>query len=173
MEENKDIVRRDDTEILDKEVREKTIEAYERRKAFLELHGKSRLIEVRLLYLMHKNKDWDILGFDSFKDFVEAAQVSGGLDISRSWANELIHTYAKYVVELGLPEQTLIDISPRKLYFLKDSATEENIDEILSQAKTIPLKDLKLVRDNIDQETCDHVLEHMSKCTICHRWFKE
>ncbi len=135
------------------------MEAHERRNKFVSIHGGSRLIEIKLLYEMWEKKDWDILGFDSFKDFVEASQTSGGLDISRSWANELIHNYAKYVVELGLPEETLIEISPRKLYYLKDNATEENVQEILGFAKeTYLTQGSKLLFNSIHSSHSDFPL---------------
>lgn len=148
--------------------------AHERREQFLKLHGLSRLAEIKLLWEMWKFKDWESLGFESFKDLMEAPIPSGGLDISRSWAVQLVLTYQKYVVELKLPEKTLLDCSPRKLYFLKDEATAENTEEIISRAQTMTLKDLQLEAKNIDTVNCKH--EHGEDyiyCPDCSGWFKK
>lgn len=148
--------------------------AFKRREMFLELHGTARLMEIKLLHKMWVENDWESLGFESFKDFVEAPTPSGGLDISRSWAVELILTYQKYVVELGLPENTLVELSPRKLYFLKGQATKENIKDILSRAETMTLTQLQIDAKHVNAMECEHNnKENLSHCLDCGAWIKD
>lgn len=147
-------------------------EAHKRREIFLELHGQSRVMEVRMLWEIWHNKDWKNLGFDSFKAYFEAPRDSGGLDISRSWANELIITYQKYVKELGQPESIFLDIAPRKLYYLKNDVTQDNIEEILAKAKHTPLRDLMLEREGVDETNCAHDMEILKHCKVCGIWEK-
>ena len=147
--------------------------AHDRREMFLEIHGKSRLIEIRLLYLLWKDDDYIELGFDSFKDFVTSPRGAGGLDISREWAVELIQTYETYVVKLKQKESLLIEASPRKLYYLKDEATPENIEEIISKAKEMTLSDLMKERNHVNEATCLHEnREGFTRCINCKTWFK-
>lgn len=147
----------------------KANEADKRRKAFVQLHGGSRLLEMRLLYEMWSNKDFKVLGFSSFRDYFEAPKESGGLDISRAWAIEIIKTYEKYVVELGMKDEVFLEAPVRKMYFLKDKATKDNLDEIISMAKMNTLKDLELERRGVDTVDCPH--ERIKRyCEDCSQW---
>jgi hypothetical protein len=147
--------------------------AHERREQFLALHGVSRLREIQLLHAMWTARDYEHLGFDSFKDFMTAPVPSGGLDISRSWAVQLVLTYQRYIVELKLPEQTLIDISPRKLYFLKSQVTPANTREILTRARTLTLPQLVLEAKGVDTAGCTHPhTETLVHCVDCSAWLK-
>lgn len=151
----------------------KVEKAHQRRKQFLEAHGISRLVEIKLLYSMWKYNDFKELGFSSFKEFMEAPRNSGGLDISRSWAIQLIKVYQRYVIELGMNEKKLLDISPRKLYLLKGKAKKSNLNTVLSEAENISLHDLQLEKDNIDTVNCQHDLEKWGKCRKCKAWVKQ
>lgn len=150
----------------------KVDDAHGRRELFLEIHGRARLVEIRILYRMWKEKDYEKLGFENFKDYFQAPRDSGGLDLSLSWARELIYVYHKYIVELGLPEDILKTASPRKLYFLKDKVTKENVEEVLSQAKNMTLKHLMLEAAGAHSETCTHQWEKMQHCKKCDTWEK-
>lgn len=148
--------------------------AHERREQFLKLHGTFRLLEIKLLYEMWKNRDFEALGFESFKDYWEAPRDSGGLDISRSWAQELISVYDKYVVQLGQPEEVLIEVSPRKLYYLKEGATKENVGEIIAKASHMTLRDLELEKKKVEETTCPHdSYEIRMRCRRCDSWLSE
>lgn len=147
-------------------------EAHKRREQFLEVHGASRLIEIRLLHMMWRKKDYENLGFDSFKSYWEAPRDSGGLDISQSWAIELIKTYQKYVVELHQPESILEECSPRKLYYLKGEATEANVADVINRAKNTSLADLMAERRDEDIN-CEHRnLDFLAKCRDCRQWLR-
>lgn len=122
---------------------------------------------------MWKNKDYEKLGFDSFKAFLEAPRDSGGLDISREWAVQLIETYRKFIIELGQPESLLIDASPRKLYFLKKKATKDNIEDIISKAKNMSLLDLQRDSKGINESTCHHSWVQWGRCAKCYIWQKK
>ena len=148
-------------------------DAHKRREMFLDVHGKVRLMEIKLLHEIWTGKDWDKLGFKSFKDYFEAPKDSGGLDISRSWAVELILTYDKYVKELGLPESILTDVSQRKLYHLRGTVTKENAEELIEKAKSTSLPDLILEQRGVDTVNCEHAdTEFMTVCKDCKQWHK-
>jgi hypothetical protein len=151
----------------------KVDDAHKRREMFIEVHGKVRLMEIKLLHEIWSNKDWDKLGFQSFKDYFEAPRDSGGLDISRSWANELILTYQKYIKELGLPERLLGEVSLRKLYHLKNKVTKENVEEMIEKAKTLSMPDIILEEDKVDTTNCKHEeIDFMTVCKHCKQWTK-
>jgi hypothetical protein len=152
---------------------QKTNQAFKRRETFIQLHGRIRLTEIKLLYEIWANKDWNQLGFESFGDYMEAPEISGGLDISRSWAIQLIKAYQKYIVELGWDEDIFIKTSPRKLYELAGQATKNNQKDILNQATTLSLIDLQKNRKNIDEVNCQHLnLEYIGHCKDCGQWLK-
>jgi hypothetical protein len=141
--------------------------AHERRERFIKLHGLSRLHEIKLIYLMWKNKDFVNLGFETWAGYLQSPLDSGGLDLSRSWANEMVSVYEKYILELKQPEQLLLEVPCRKLYVMKERATADNVEEIVMQARTTPLKDLILVRDGIEE---DDGHEHLWRCVRCKQY---
>lgn len=141
--------------------------AHSRRERFIKLHGQSRLYEIKMLVQMYAAKDWVSVGFETWKAYVETPIDSGGLDISKSWAAEMISVYEKYVTELGQPETLLVEVPCRKLYVMKERATADNVEEIVMQARTTPLKDLILVRDGIEE---DDGHEHLWRCVRCKQY---
>ncbi len=138
--------------------------AHKRREDFIKLHGRSRLFEIKMLFQMYQSRDWNNLGFETWKGYVESPIDSGGLDLSKSWAMELISVYQKYIKDLKQPESILLEVPARKLYVMKERATAENVEELVNQARHTPLKDLILVRDGISE---DDGHKHIWKCTIC------
>ncbi len=152
----------------------KVNEAHARREAFVEFHGRHRLAEIKLLYEIWLNKDYAKLGFEDFKSYMESPVNSGGLDISRSWAVQLIKSYQRYVIELGWNEEIFTRVSPRKLYALVGEATKENLAEITSKAENSSLVDLQKEKKGIEETTCIHEnLEFMAHCKDCDYWFKD
>ena len=152
----------------------KANEAHARRELFVELHGRHRLDEIKLLYQIWLNKDYQILGFPDFKSYMESPVNSGGLDISRPWAVQLIKSYQKYVIELGWDEGIFTRVSPRKLYALVDKATKDNMTDITIKAENTSLVDLQKERRGVEETTCLHErLEFMCHCRDCDGWFKD
>lgn len=157
---------------------EKVNTANQRRKTFVELHSNTSLLELKLLYEIYKNKDWDALGFDRWQDYCESPIESGGLGISREWATQLVQVYKRYVIELHVPERNLLEISPRKLYRMKNLVNEENLGDMLEKAKTLSHKDLELEVREVDTTNCTHPslmdddAEFIHKCPICLSWVK-
>jgi hypothetical protein len=153
-------------------------QAHKRREAFIEIHQKSSLLELKLLYEIYKNKDWNVLGFDNFKDYCEAPVNSGGLAISREWATQLVMVYQKFVIDLELDEKKLLDVSPRKLYKIKNIVTKENVDEMIEKIKTLSLEDLEFEIHNKDTMSCQHSgmfdenARFLYKCKDCKSWVK-
>lgn len=148
--------------------------AHKRRNEFIQLHTGSKILELRLLYEIYKNKDWDNLGFEDFKSYCEAPVESGGLNISRAWAIEMALTYQKFVKELKLPEHRLLEVGTRKLYCIKNVVNQENYEDWIGKAKFLSLKDLDLEVKNIDINNCLHEeLKTIYHCPKCKQWFKE
>ncbi len=142
--------------------------AHERRDMFVQIHQRSSLAELKLLYDMFSNRDWLNLGFERWQDYVEAPIDSGGIGVSREWATQLVQVYKKYIIELGLDEQKLLEVSPRKLYQLKNVVNQDNVDDMLDKAKSLSLRDLTLEVSNVDTMECQHEdYEIFHKCKLC------
>jgi|SRR6185436_249453 len=149
-------------------------QAHARRETFLGLKDRARWMEMKMIYEMWINHDQTNLGFDTFKDYMEAPKESGGLDISHSWATELVKVYQKYVLELGMTEEQILPLSPRKLYFLKDQANSTTLPDIIAKVKTMNLKALEMERKGVNETTCTHEgAEHFIHCVTCSTWIKQ
>ena len=144
-------------------------EADTRRKRFVEFHSEAKVIEMQVLYNMSVMDDYHSLGFETFEELCEAPVESGGLNISRSYASQLITTYKKFVKELGIGMDRLREIGIRKLTLIKQSINEDNKDDMLSMAETLSSKDLGLRIKNIDPETCEHDFRTIKVCKKCNK----
>jgi hypothetical protein len=147
--------------------------AHQRRELFHEIHNQSRLLELKLIWMMNKEKDWKRLGFDKWGDYCTAPEPSGGLGISREWATQLALIYQKYVIECGVAEQHLLQTSPRKLYMLIRTVNKTNVEDALAKAKTLSLDDLKRELNGVDTYHCEHEgAEQLLHCKKCGLWKK-
>lgn len=151
---------------------QKVNDAHKRREVFVELHTKSNLLELKLIWQIWKNKDWSVLGFETFKDYCEAPVNSGGLGISRAWATQMAEVYQRYVKELGVDEQHLLLTSPRKLYEIRRLVNKNNVNDWLEKIKNLSLEDLEREKKNIDILNCDHDWEFFKRCKKCKIWEK-
>lgn len=147
-------------------------EAHKRRELFVELHQKSRLLELKLIWEIWKNKDHKSLGFDSFKDYCEAPINSGGINISRVWALQLAEVYEIFVNKFKIDENMLLQATPRKLYSLRRKVNKENLEEIIEMAKNLTLEDIEKDLKNIDEMTCEHDWTDYKFCKLCRSWKK-
>ena len=145
-------------------------DAHARREEFLKLHHQASLLQMKFLYDMWNNRDYEILGFENFKEYAECPEDSGGLGVSRSWAVQLARVYDKYVVELGVEPEDIYGTSPRKLYNCIKNVDKGNVDDIIGKAKSLSLRDFDLERKNIDPDTCDHDWTILKKCKKCSIW---
>ena len=152
---------------MDKEII--AIEAHKRREQFIEIHSKSKLYELKIIWEMWKNDDFSSLGFETFEHYCEAPIESGGLDISRSYAIQLASVYQRFVKELGIKESEVMEIGPRKLYSVKDVVNEKNVDDIMNKAKSLSARDLRLDINNINPESCEHDWITIRRCRLCGR----
>jgi len=150
----------------------KVNDAHKRRKLFIDIHMKSNLVELKLIWEIWKNKDWNYLGFETFKDYCEAPITSGGLGVSRAWAIQLAEVYQKYVKELGVAEQQLLLVSPRKLYQIRKLVNPDNVDEWIAKVENLSLEDLQREAKGIDITNCEHSWELFRRCRKCHIWEK-
>lgn len=141
--------------------------AFERREQFIDFTTKAGLIQLKLVYEMWVNKDFKSLGFETWEMYCEAPIESGGLSKSRSYMTQLALTYDKFVNKLGLPEQQVLEIGPRKLYSFKDDVNEDNLEDFMVKAKTMSLRDLRLDMKGIDQDTCEHEEHVIKRCKKC------
>jgi hypothetical protein len=113
--------------------------------------------------------DYTSLGFETFEELCEAPIESGGLNISRSYASQLVTTYKKFVKELGIDIKRLREIGIRKLYLIKNEINEDNKEEMLSMAESLTTKDLGLKIKKIDPETCEHDFRTIKVCKKCNK----
>jgi hypothetical protein len=157
---------------MNKSIVKRAEEAHKRREAFIELHTKSRLLELKLIYEIWKNKDWNVLGFKSFREYCEAPEPSGGLGISPAWGVQLAETYHKFVKELKVKEKDILEIGARKLYQIRKLVTKENLEDWLFKAKTLTLADLNKEIKNIDDMACQHEWSELKRCVKCGIWQK-
>lgn len=143
-------------------------EAHKRREQFIDFSNKADLIKLRLAYEMWSEKDFKSLGFETWEEYCEAPLESGGLSRSRSYMTQLALTYEKFVEQLGVPEEKVLEIGARKLYSFKDDVNAENIDDFMIKANTMSMKDLRMDIKGIDQETCEHSkIRIIKRCEDC------
>jgi hypothetical protein len=152
---------------MEEEVRAR--EAHSRRQRFVEFHSQSKIIEMQVVYNMFTMDDYASLGFERFEDFCKAPIESGGLNISTSYASQLITTYEKFVKKLGVSMERLRDIGIRKLYLIKNEINEDNKEELLSMAESLSSSDLGLKIKGIDPETCEHDFRTIKVCKKCNK----
>lgn len=150
----------------------KADEAHERRRLFIELHTKSRFAELKLIYTIWKNKDWNVLGFERFSDYCRAPEESGGLGISAAWGIQLAETYQKFVKELRMTEKDVLEIGARKLYQIRTVVSEKNLKDWIHRAKTLALDDLTKEVKGISESSCKHEWTVLKKCRKCGIWIK-
>jgi hypothetical protein len=145
--------------------------AHLRREKFIEFHTKSKALEMRMIYEICRQGDYQLLGFSNMRDYCEAPIESGGLDISYSWATQLSKVYEKYSIELGVSDNELTALPLRKLYQLKDKVTKDNIKDITAKVLTTSLEDLQYA--DKDMTTCKHTSitntdqQWWTKCKEC------
>lgn len=159
---------------------QRTNEAHERREKFLTFDTRSSIIKMQLLYEIWNNKDWRLLGFDDMKSYFESPVHSGGLGKSRQWVIQLAKTWERYVVQLGWNPEEIAErqLSARKLYALKDKATKENKDEILSLVESATLDYIQqYVKSDADTEddfieNHEHEWIEWKQCRVCKDWKK-
>jgi hypothetical protein len=142
-------------------------EADTRRKRFVEFHTQAKVIEMQVLYNMSIMDDYQSLGHESFEEFCEAPIETGGLNISRSYASQLITTYKKFVKELGVDMDRLREIGIRKLSIIRDHINEDNKEEMLSMAENLSSKNLGLKIKGVNPETCEHEYRTIKVCKKC------
>jgi hypothetical protein len=158
---------------MPKSIIKKAAEAHKRRESFLELRNKLRFIEIRLIWEIWKEKDWQYLGFDTFGKYCTAPELSGGLGLSHSWAVQIAETYQKFVKELGMSEKDVSEIGIRKLYEIRDLVNEKNLDDYLASARTLTLADLCKYLKGIDETRCEHEWRIFKRCKKCGVWERE
>lgn len=122
----------------------------------------------RVLWSLREGERWRAIEPDiSWEGYCLSPDVS----ISPSHARNLIRVYRKFVVELGLPEEALCDIDPRKLTAIIPRISKENGEMMLERARSLSRMDLTqtLKEDGLPE---DHVHDWQEvsyrRCKICY-----
>ena len=90
-----------------------------------------------LLWEVDRNEYLREWGYDSFIEYVE-----GELDFKRRKAEYLRRLYDRFVVELGIDKQRLLDIKWTKASLIEPVVDENNVDQWLSRAVNTPYAQL-------------------------------
>lgn len=98
----------------------------------------------------------------------EAYCLSPEVSISPSHARNLIRIYRRFVLELGVKEDDLADIDPRKLTAIIPTVSKENAEDLLSSARTLSRMDLTRQLKSGTDHTCDMESISYRRCKICY-----
>ena len=123
----------------------------------------SNLKHAEALYHINLNGGYTKLGFKSISEYAFKYFSRSG-----SWANKLINIHDKFVVQLKQTPETLEEITFGKLSQLVSIVTEENIDEVLDDAKKMTQQDIsKRIREEKGLAPNEEIVEgKISKLTF-------
>lgn len=93
----------------------------------------------RLLTLIQSKKHYEMLGFDTFTEYLGSPELS----ISERSAYRSMGAY-RLKIELHLDEGKMIDAGISKLEMIRPHADENNKDELLNMAATLSRSDLDI-----------------------------
>lgn len=93
-----------------------------------------------LLHLIKEKKLYLAMDYNSFATYVNTPEIS----ISLSSAYSLIDIYRTFTLQLGIPDKILIPIGRKKLEIILPLITEENKDDWMAKAETLPVSALLL-----------------------------
>lgn len=96
------------------------------------------LFQGELLYEIHKKDFWRDWGYPTFDDYI-----SRELEFKTRKAYYLIGLYEKFVVELGLPLETLAKVPWSKAKEIVSIITKENAEEMIRKISVLSLEDIK------------------------------
>jgi hypothetical protein len=108
------------------------------------------------LYFFEKEKQYIEIGHPTFESYLADPDV----DITRRLAFMLKGIYQTFVIEQKVQPVALLEAGTSKLEIIRPHVTEENIDDLLSQAKTLSRSDLRIAVGNMPEveyeppETC-------------------
>lgn len=89
------------------------------------------------LFHIKKDDNFKILGYESIHDYVYKE-----FNRSRSWTDKLILIHERFVLQLGIDSKTLEDVTFGKLSKLVAHVNEENVLEVLHEAKNMTQADI-------------------------------
>jgi hypothetical protein len=89
-----------------------------------------------------QNNSWEALGFESFAEFCEAPVESAGCGFSHREGQRAAQRYRRFIDELGQSFSEVSSIGKSNLNVILPHVDEENVDELLSKAKTLSWRDL-------------------------------
>ena len=116
-----------------------------------------------LLYKAQEDADWSILGYESFREYVEDLELP--VQSSWSWATRLIGITKYLDIERGLNEQELLEIGVAKCTRLLPVARRgELTDELVEDAKVLSDADLQV---KLGGKVREHLGERWIVCNRC------
>ena len=105
-----------------------------------QMEGCLELVQGELLYEIKANDYWRDWGFKNFNDYIEE-------EMEFKWrkGRYLVDMYQKFVVELGLPKEQLVNMEWSKAKELIPIITKKNAKGLLSKLQKQSLKDTKVM----------------------------
>ena len=106
--------------------------------AAINIDDRLNLVSGELLYEVAANKYWEDWGFDSFADYCESE-----LNMRERKAKYLISIYNKFVIELNLPADILLELQWSKAKELISVIDEDNWPELLDNLNELTVREVK------------------------------
>ncbi len=116
----------------------------------------------KYLYESEQKKDYETLGFESWKALIVAPEESGGYGMDYVTADKLKKIYSHYVIKGISTLKSLEQIAePFKLYEARKFINSKEDWELINQ----PLSEIRKLKSNIDEAHCEH--KNIKECWKC------
>jgi len=101
--------------------------------------GNDLLKLASLLISNHDNQYYQILGYDTWEEFLAIPEIS----MSRSFAYKIMQVYRIWVEKFDVSQENLTTIDNEKLFLASTQATKDNYKEWLERARTLSRSDIR------------------------------
>jgi len=105
--------------------------------------GRGNIYEGITFAQLYDHRAWEKLGFDSWKAYLAAPIVSGGLACTYWTVMRKKKVAEVYVIGLNIEAEKLVEPGYSKLHLVHSFATEATVEEVLSNARALSISALK------------------------------
>lgn len=120
------------------------------------------------LIKMEDQKLWDMENFPKYAAYCAAPRQSGGLSLQYRSRMTVMQVARRFVLELQVPANELVEISHSNLTVFLPVVNEDNVDEVVSDAKSLAYADCQdRKRAYLDGEEILEATEEPEICTEC------
>jgi hypothetical protein len=136
----------------------------------LELLGQA-LYQVYATYEIDCERALELYGFESFNALLQAPEESGGVDLSKQIAYQILRVYEKYVLQLQV-RQVLQNVDYVKLDIIRNVVSKENFEDWINKATSLSRSDLRReVNEALGKPVKEFEDGFKNKCPRCgHEW---